>query len=97
MTVRSHWLNRVMLAVLWPAITAGVAFLVARYAVDEDATDGTAPLPLIAASEREPFPSPSKPSLRSSPATAALSRMATNGRLAVNRCQPTLVPEDAAR
>jgi hypothetical protein len=53
MTIRIHWLNRIAVAVLWLAITAGVAFLVARYAVDENVTDVTAPLPPIAASERE--------------------------------------------
>jgi len=52
MTSRGIWTHRLMLALLWLVVTAGVAFLVARYAADDPATDITAPLPPVAASER---------------------------------------------
>jgi len=42
-------LSRIAFALFWLAVTAGVAFLVARYAADGETTDITAPLPPVAA------------------------------------------------
>lgn len=52
MTVPVQWIRRLGLTLLWLAVTAAVAFLVARAAGDDDATDVTAPIPPIAADER---------------------------------------------
>ena len=53
MTVPVQWLNRIVLALLWLAVTAGVAFLVARAAGPEDpSADLTAPVPPVAAGQR---------------------------------------------
>ena len=52
MTTRTRWLNRLVLLIVWVAITAGVSFLVARAASDEDVADVTAPVPPITAADR---------------------------------------------
>lgn len=50
---RVTWLNRLALALIWVAITAGVAFLVARNgAADDNGADVTAAAPPIAAEQR---------------------------------------------
>lgn len=53
MNTHTTWVNRTLLALLWFAVTAGIAFLVARNAgAGEPATDVNAPVPPIAAAER---------------------------------------------
>lgn len=50
--VRSTWLNRLGLLVVWILVTAAVSFLVARNASGDDEADVTAPLPPVAISQR---------------------------------------------
>ncbi|MDP9473821.1 MAG: hypothetical protein M3Q71_24705 [Chloroflexota bacterium] len=53
MTSRSAWLHRLRLLVVWALVTAGVSFLVARAAADDDpAVDVTAPLPPVSIDQR---------------------------------------------
>lgn len=48
----SSWFTRFAVILLWLTVTAGVAFLVARAASDDDTTDVTAQIPPVAADER---------------------------------------------
>lgn len=53
MTQANRWFGRIVLVMIWLAVTAGAALLVARYAIDEGTADVTAPLPSVSVSERE--------------------------------------------
>lgn len=52
MTTRTAWLNRLGLALLWIAVTAGVAFLVARNAAPGEATSEGLTVPQVEAGQR---------------------------------------------
>lgn len=52
-TRQTTWTRPLMLVILWLGVTAGVAFLVATYAADEQTDDITAPLPPISLAQRE--------------------------------------------
>lgn len=52
MTTPSIWINRIILLILWIAITAGVSFYIARNATGDETIDVTEPLPPVAIDER---------------------------------------------
>jgi hypothetical protein len=53
MTSRTTWLSRIARSVVWVLVAATVSFVVARTAIDDDATaDVTVPLPPIALNQR---------------------------------------------